>query len=127
MAYEKQTWTTGDVITQEKLNHMEDGIADADGGGVLVVNATTTTSEGRTATTLDKTWQEIYDASLTCSVIVRTMVQSETGFSGWSFAPLEAVVQNPSSSPAYMVGVYGNEEPFVANSPSDYPKRMNHQ
>lgn len=26
MAYEKQTWQTGDVITQEKLNHMEDGI-----------------------------------------------------------------------------------------------------
>lgn len=33
MAYEKQTWTTGDVITQEKLNHMEDGIANAGGGG----------------------------------------------------------------------------------------------
>lgn len=29
MAYEKQTWQTGDVITQEKLNHMEDGIEDA--------------------------------------------------------------------------------------------------
>lgn len=29
MAYEKQTWTTGEVITQEKLNHMEDGIANA--------------------------------------------------------------------------------------------------
>lgn len=29
MAYEKQTWTTGEVITQEKLNHMEDGIKDA--------------------------------------------------------------------------------------------------
>lgn len=29
MAYEKQTWTTGEVITQEKLNHMEDGIEDA--------------------------------------------------------------------------------------------------
>lgn len=26
MAYEKQTWSTGDVITAEKLNHMEDGI-----------------------------------------------------------------------------------------------------
>ena len=25
--YEKQTWITGDVITEEKLNHMEDGIA----------------------------------------------------------------------------------------------------
>lgn len=31
MAYEKQTWTTGEVITQEKLNHMEDGIAEGSG------------------------------------------------------------------------------------------------
>lgn len=28
MAYVKQTWATGDVITAEKLNHMEDGIGD---------------------------------------------------------------------------------------------------
>ena len=28
MTYEKQTWTNGDVITAEKLNHMEDGIKD---------------------------------------------------------------------------------------------------
>ena len=27
MAYEKQTWANGDIITAEKLNHMEDGIA----------------------------------------------------------------------------------------------------
>ena len=27
MAYEKQTWVNGETITQEKLNHMEDGIA----------------------------------------------------------------------------------------------------
>lgn len=33
MAYEKQTWTTGEVITAEKLNHIEDGFGpyDADG------------------------------------------------------------------------------------------------
>ena len=29
MAYSKQTWSTGDPITQEKMNHIEDGIADA--------------------------------------------------------------------------------------------------
>lgn len=29
MAYEKQTWTTGEVITEEKLNHIEDGLAEA--------------------------------------------------------------------------------------------------
>lgn len=36
MAYEKQTWNTGDLITEEKLNHMEDGIAT--GGGIYSVN-----------------------------------------------------------------------------------------
>lgn len=34
--YSKQTWNTGDVITEEKLNHMEDGIAT--GGGIYSVN-----------------------------------------------------------------------------------------
>ena len=59
MSYDKQTWTTGEVITANKLNHMEDGIA-AGGGSVLVVGYT---ADGETLT-LDKTWQEIYDASL---------------------------------------------------------------
>ena len=35
--YEKQTWVTGETITAEKLNHMEDGISS---GGVLVVHVT---------------------------------------------------------------------------------------
>ena len=34
MAYEKQTWHTGDVITEEKLNHMEEGIST--GGGIYI-------------------------------------------------------------------------------------------
>lgn len=36
MAYEKQTWTTGETITASKLNHMEDGIG-AGGSGYDVV------------------------------------------------------------------------------------------
>ena len=35
MAYEKNTWVTGDIITEEKLNHMEDGIAGAGGSDYL--------------------------------------------------------------------------------------------
>lgn len=27
MAYEKQTWADGEIITKEKLNHIEEGIA----------------------------------------------------------------------------------------------------
>jgi len=29
MAYEVNTWVTGDPITQEKMNHIERGIGDA--------------------------------------------------------------------------------------------------
>lgn len=40
MAYEKQTWNTGDVITEEKLNHIEDGIANGGSGcGVLTASS----------------------------------------------------------------------------------------
>lgn len=35
MAYNKTTWANGDVITAEKLNKMEDGIANAGGGSGL--------------------------------------------------------------------------------------------
>lgn len=30
MAYEKQTWSTGDTITAEKLNHIEDGLVNVE-------------------------------------------------------------------------------------------------
>ena len=33
MAYTKQTWENGDVITAEKLNHIESGIEEASQGG----------------------------------------------------------------------------------------------
>lgn len=33
MAYEKQNWDCGEVITADKLNHIEDGIANASEGG----------------------------------------------------------------------------------------------
>ena len=52
MAYTPNTWATGDTITAQKLNNMEQGIANA--GGVLIVNVSNDT--------LDKTWQEISDA-----------------------------------------------------------------
>lgn len=62
MAYTPTEWQSGDIVTSEKLNKIENGIAGAGGGGasgggeVLVANMTPNTGE------LDKTWQEIYDA-----------------------------------------------------------------
>ena len=58
MAYEKTTWQTGDTITAEKLNNIEQGISDNETAIVqpLVVTATEPDYIG------DKTWQEIYTA-----------------------------------------------------------------
>lgn len=33
MAYTKQNWECGDLITADKMNHIEDGIEDASSGG----------------------------------------------------------------------------------------------
>ena len=63
MSYTKNNWTTGDTITAEKLNHMENGIESASSGGGgsasltteikealldLFENVAYTTNEGRT-------------------------------------------------------------------------------
>lgn len=112
MAYEKQTWTTGEVITQEKLNHMEDGIANA-GGGALIVNATTTTSESGTITTLDKTWQEIHDAFLSVPVIIHKRRDD-----GEVDSIVTLVVDGrPENGVELRVGT----DVFGANDPTDYP------
>ena len=63
MAYEPTEWKSGDVVTSAKLNKLEQAVA----GCSLVVHATT---EGDVKT-LDKTWQEIFDAfSAGASVVV---------------------------------------------------------
>lgn len=65
MSYEKQTWANGDVITAEKLNHMEDGI-DGAGGSDFIINAHgTITDEGGgeiVEWTFDKTPAELLTA-----------------------------------------------------------------
>lgn len=75
MSYEKQTWQTGDVITEEKLNHIENGIADAGTG--LIVNAEV---DGQTQReVLDKTWEEIHDAI----VAGRNVIVAKESNSSW--------------------------------------------
>lgn len=58
MPYVEQTWVTGETITAEKLNHMEDGIA-SDETGIFLVTLTLT---GENTGTIDKTFSEIITA-----------------------------------------------------------------
>ena len=60
MSYEKTTWINGDIITADKMNNIENGIASA--GKVMICNASFSSSAQNYV--LDKTVQEIYDAML---------------------------------------------------------------
>lgn len=69
MTYDKYNWTTGEVITADKLNHMEDGIENADGGGNEFVFTVTVDMDTETCT-CDKTFAQIKDAILGKKIIV---------------------------------------------------------
>ena len=115
MAYEKQTWKTGDVITEFKLNHMEDGIAN--GGGVIAISI----GEGDA---LDKTWNEV-DTALRNGQV---MFLHETGV-GAAFGGL--VVQTSagvdSSGDVYEIVILTSTGQTIAplvlttNDPDGYP------
>ena len=71
MAYTKNTWKTGDIVSSAKLNHMEDGIANSE--NVFIVGGVSLDGKGGPKGTLDKTWQEIYNA-LQSKVVIAVYV-----------------------------------------------------
>lgn len=79
------------------------------GGGVLVVN--TPLIDG--VATMDKTWQEIYDAVY---AVVRTRNIGE-GYDVWAYDQVSAVGESESKYFVETVGGYR----FVADSTDDYP------
>lgn len=69
MSYEKQTWQTGDIVTAEKLNHIEDGIVSS--GDVLVVTFTADYHNGAYANvTTDHTYTEVKAAIEAGKVVI---------------------------------------------------------
>lgn len=62
MAYTKNTWATGDIVTSAKLNHMEDGIES--GNSALICLITPETGY------LDKTFGEILDAFASGKMVI---------------------------------------------------------
>lgn len=88
MSYEKTNWKTGDVITSEKLNKMEEGIAEAGGSGSVsivslpieethIINS----SSNAEVKSLNKTYGQIYNALKNgANVYISTVIaKDETG------------------------------------------------
>ena len=111
MSYEKQTWQTGDVVTSAKLNHMEDGIAAAGGGGVLVVNVTF--DESTETEICDKTAGEMTAALESGGIIFR---QYDEGDGVYYYSTLKTA---GISDEEYYFESQGTQ--YSASSASEYP------
>ena len=94
MAYEPTTWECGDVVTAERLNHMEEGIAanatqieeccgGGGTGGILSLSYTwreATAEEcvdGGDAYIFNHTWQDIYDALSLGQIVILTELYAD--------------------------------------------------
>lgn len=97
MAYEKQTWECGETITADKLNHMEDGIANASGGGTapflilkrVSIEQTTEPCPNDASNnitiitqTYNYSWQEVHDALIAYTPVFYAL--EDEGEVSWS-------------------------------------------
>lgn len=64
MSYVQTNWKNGDIITAEALNHIEQGVANANGALIITVETEECpdSAHGDTHMVADVTWQEVYDA-----------------------------------------------------------------
>ena len=113
MAYEKQTWQTGDVVTAEKLNHLENGIADTN---TMIINVS---EQG----VMDKTWLEIHTA-LSLGKRVITVVTNEEFESVYQYTTFTAgKVEDIYGVNAAMIGPMSDiiNIMFYTDSQNGYP------
>ena len=113
MSYTPTNWKAGDTVTSAKLNKMEQGIAD----GMLVVRITT--EDGATFT-MDKTWQQIYNANFAVCVIRN----EENGAYAVQNIPIFSVQGIEGEGYMVMINLPSDTpipNTFSAENPDDYP------
>lgn len=108
MSYNKRTWANGNVVGAVDLNRMEQGIEDAGSGNWLIV-----TTSGTDVITMDKTWQEIYDAFP--NVILNYSDEYSSG------KRLILIVYQDTEDELYAVALSDNAVIFNTNSATGYP------
>lgn len=104
MAYEKNTWQSGDVVTSAKLNNIENGIAS---GGVVIC----TLDENNH---LDKTYAELKTAAL-------AVYHSYSDDEEYTENMREVLYNFQYDKTADSYYVNGTDNTFTCDSEDDYP------
>ena len=105
MSYTPTEWKTGDVVSSQRLNKLEEGVEGA--YEVMVINDT--------LDTLDKTWQEIYDAMAQGKMCVVRVALGESG----GPISIKTVTSVAESDGKYNVIV--GADTYSASSATGYP------
>lgn len=99
MAYTKQTWTTGDTITAEKLNHMEGGI-ESSNSNFIKVSGTLDSNQiefpityNQAVAAFDAGKQVLFVANSQDEVHTRMMVGHKTVYDNDGVTPYQYVLE----------------------------------
>lgn len=111
MSYTPTEWETGQTITAEKLNKLEQGVANA--GGVFVVGMTYDYDNSRI--TLDKTYAEMLAAAQAGNIVIAKGADADNDYD-----LVEGVMSIGAADGAYYATVYKGVETidFSADSAS---------
>ena len=78
MSYTPTEWKTGDIVTADKLNKLENGVASAGGGGSLVCEYDPDNNYA-----LNYTYQQIADAAASGKIVV--IAYPEESFANYAY------------------------------------------
>lgn len=112
MAYVRQAWKTGDIITAEKLNNIEDGIVTNKN---FIIKSTISQDDGTIV--LDKTFEEIVVAAKNDGLIPIIMLKITNA--GSQLANINEIRVDEQSH--YYAIVTNVDMTYVAESRNDYP------
>ena len=113
MVYQKQTWITGQTITKEKLNHIEEGIYNTDNW--LIVHRIFNSENNKVE--LDKTAEEINNA-LPCVIVLHYFLDSPEHKVTKAIPILSYQVSSSTNLYTYR---FEDGRVFYANDLLDYP------
>ena len=105
MSYTPTEWKTGDIVTAEKLNKMEDGIENA--GGTLIIEPTITREGNTTTYSLHTSFNDIKNAFLSGrNIVVQFIIPDSPGYDIYSIRPFVVEEINAVEGDEYGIRFY---------------------
>ena len=118
MAYTPTEWSCGDTITADKLNKIENALANNESGSLRIMDVTRAADPmtGR----LNATWQEIHDALYDGYAVV-CYFPSGPSVSGETVSNGITVVENGTYYDVYVIYGGNTYRHYRTTDPDDYP------